>query len=334
MLFLSEMNANILYRAAVTAAAAAWAATACAPVSVGVETSEPGTTWVADEGGGRVVKINKSCTAIVASSPDLGRPVAVVFDPYRGYCWAADADGGRVFRLNSRGLVEKTLYGFGEPVALALFPKENAVWVADRGQGIIYKLSERGNIRAQLGRLNRPTAVAVDGRRGEVYVACANSIVRCDRWAQPISTFYGYKNPLALAFDAGYGYLWVADAGNGRVVKIKPSGEVVAESRALASPTALAVNPRTGFAFAADADAGKIVSLKGDGTVRWTLDEETGRRRPNALAANPSDMSLWVADGYNFAVRKLQGSTGGLADNKPLAGFANPVAIFSDPGTR
>ncbi len=334
MLFLSEMNANILYRAAVAAAAAVWVATACGPVTLGEETSEPGTTWVADEAGGRVVKINKSCTAVIASSPDLGRPVAVVFDPYKGYCWAADADGGRVFRLNSRGLVEKTLYGFGEPVALALFPKEDAVWVADRGQGIIYKLSERGNIRAQLGSLNKPTAVAVDPRRGEVYVACAHSIVRCDRWAQPILTFYGYNNPQALAFDAGYGYLWVADTGNGRVVKIKPSGEVVAESPALASPTALAVNPRTGFAFAADADAGKIVSLKGDGTVRWKLDSEEGRRRPNALAANSSDMSLWVADGYRFVVEKLQGSTGIKADNKPLAGFANPVAISSDPGTR
>jgi DNA-binding beta-propeller fold protein YncE len=328
------MNADTLYRAAVTTAAAVWAATACAPVTVTLETSDPGTTWIADEGGGRVVKINKSCTAVVASSPDLGRPVAVVFDPYKGYCWAADADGGRVYRLNSRGLVEKTLYGFGEPVALALFPKENAVWVADRGQGIIYKLSERGNIRAQLGGLNKPTAVAVDARRGEVYVACANSIVRCDRWAQPIVTFYGYKNPQALSFDAGYGYLWVADTGNGRVVKLKPSGEMVAESRALESPTAVAVNPRTGFAFAADADVGKILSLKGDGTVRWALDEEERRRRPNALAANPSDMSLWVADGYGFVVEKLQGSTGELADNKPLAGFANPVAIFSDPGTR
>lgn len=331
MLLLRYMNAQIVYRAAGTAAAVVLTSAACAPVTVSTETSDPGTTWVADEGNGRVVKINEACTAIVASSPDLGRPVAVAFDAYKGYCWAADADGGRIFRLSSRGILEKTLYGFGEPVALAYSPKENAIWAADRAQGTAYKISELGNIRAQLGNLKEPTAVAVDGRRGEVYVACANSVVRCDRWAQPILTVYGFKNPQSLAFDAGLGFLWVADTGNGRVVKIRPSGQIVAESRALASPTAVAVNPRTGFAFAADADAGKIVSLKGDGTVRWQNDNVG---RPNALAVNPVDMSLWVADGYRFAVEKLRGSDGDPFDDRPLSGFANAVALSTDPGIR
>jgi DNA-binding beta-propeller fold protein YncE len=324
------MSARITRRAAASAAAVILTCLSCAPVTVSTETSDPGTTWVADEGSGRVVKVNDSCTAIVASSPDLGRPVSVVFDTYKGYCWAGDADGGRIFRLTSRGIIEKTLYGFGEPVSMSYFPKEDAVWVADRAQGTVYKLSALGNIRAQIGGLKEPTAVAVDGRRGEVYIACADKVVRCDRWARPIVTFYGYKNPRALAFDAGYGFLWVADTGNGRVVKLKPSGVFVAESRALANPTSIAVNPRTGFCFAADAEAGKIVSLKGDGTVRWTNDTYL---RPNALAANPVDMSLWVADGYRFTVAKLHGSTG-EADDQPLPGFANAVALSTDPGKR
>jgi DNA-binding beta-propeller fold protein YncE len=329
--FSHNMNAKIAYRAASTAAAVILMCLACAPVTISPETSDPGTIWVADEGSGRIVKVNESCTAIVATSPDLGRPVAVVFDPYKGYCWAADADGGRIFRLTSRGVVEKTLYGFGEPVSLSYFPKEDAVWVADRARGTVYKLSALGNIRAQIGGLKEPTAVAVDTRRGEVYIACANKIVRCDRWAQPIYNFYGFKNPQSLAFDAGYGFLWIADTGNGRVVKITPSGQVVAESQALANPTSVAVNPRTGFCFAADAEAGKIVSLKGNGTVRWTNDDY---RRPNALAANSSDMSLWVADGYGFVVAKLKGSTGDVVDDKPLPGFANAVALSPDPGLR
>lgn len=326
------MDPKIACRAAVTAAAFVLINAACAPVTISPETSDPGTTWVADESTGRVIKINKECSAVVASSTDLGRPVAVVFDSYKGYCWAADADGGRVFRLSSRGVAEKTLYGFGEPVSLAYFPKEDAVWVADRAQGKIYKLSEEGTVRAQLGGLQKPTAVAVDGRRGEVYVACANSVVRCDRWAQPIVTFYGYKNPQSLAFDDGYGFLWIADTGNGRIVKIKPSGEVVAESRVLERPNAVAANSRSAFCFAADTEAGKIVSLKTDGTVRWVNDKDYPR--PNALAANPVDMSVWVADGYNFVVAKLIGNTGELADSRPLPGFANPVALYSDPGRR
>jgi DNA-binding beta-propeller fold protein YncE len=326
------MEAKIAYRAAVTAAAVILLNSACGPTTVSTETSDPGTTWVADESNGRVIKINKECTAAVASSTDLGRPVAVVFDSYKGYCWAADADGGRVFRLSSRAVVEKTLYGFGEPVSLAYFPKEDAVWVADRAQGKIYKLTEEGTIRAQLGGLQKPTAVAVDGRRGEVYVACANSVVRCDRWAQPIVTFYGYKNPQSLAFDDGYGFLWIADTGNGRIVKINPSGEVLAESRVLEKPSAVTTNPRSAFCFAADVEAGKIVSLKTDGTVRWVNDKDFPR--PNALAANPVDMSVWVADGYNFVVTKLIGNTGEAAVSRPLPGFANPVALYGDPGTR
>jgi DNA-binding beta-propeller fold protein YncE len=325
------MNAKIVTRAAWTAAAVMLMYLGCAPVTISPETSDPGTMWVVDRGSGCVLKVNESCTAIVATSQDLGRPSAVVFDPYEGYCWVADADGGRVFRLSSRAIVEKTLYGFGEPAALSYFPKEGSVWVADRARGTAYKLSPLGNIRAQIDGLKDPRALAVDTRKGEVYIACENKIVRCDRWATPIYNFYGFNDPQALAFDAGYGFLWVADTGNGRVVKLKPSGEVVAESRALAKPTSIAVNPRTGLCFAADADAGKIVSLKGNGNVRWSTEEY---RRPNAIAANSLDMSVWVADGYSYAVAKLKGNTGELADNKALPGFADAVALSPDPGLR
>jgi DNA-binding beta-propeller fold protein YncE len=312
-------------------APAALIITACEAALAPQDTAAPRTTWVADAASGRVYKIGEACAAVVSTSPDLGRPSAVVFDSYRGYCWVADADGGRVFRLTPRGVLEKTLYGFGEPVALALCPKENAVWVADRAGGKIYKLTERGTVRAELGGLAAPAAVAVDATTGEVYVACARSVVRCDRWAQPIETFYGFSDPRALAFDNGLGFLWVADTGNGRVVKVKRYGEIAAESRALEVPVAIAVNPRTGFCFAADTEHGKIVSLKGDGSTRWTNGDYT---RPTALAANPSDMSLWVADADRFEVAKLHGSTGKAGDYNSLAGFADPVALYTDPGIR
>ncbi|HUU56702.1 MAG TPA: hypothetical protein VMW93_05115, partial [bacterium] len=195
----------------------------------------------------------------------------------------------------------------------------------------IYKLSELGNMRAELGGLNAPAAIAVDATSGDVYVACANSVVRCDRWAEPIQTFYGYSDPQALAFDNGLGYLWVADTGNGRVVKVKRYGEIASASRALEAPSAIAVNPRTGFCFAADRDNGRIVSLTGDGSTRWTNEDF---RKPTALAANPSDMSLWVADADGFVVAKLYGDTGEAGDYNSLAGFGNPVALYSDPGIR
>jgi DNA-binding beta-propeller fold protein YncE len=325
------MKSRRVQRALPLVAAAALVTAACEAALAPLDTADPGTAWVADAASGRVYKIGSGCSAILSSSPDLGRPSAVVFDSYRGYCWAADADGGRVFRLTSRGILQKTLYGFGEPVALALCPKENAVWVADRAQGKIYKLTERGTVRAELGGLNRPAAIAVDATSGDVYVACANSVVRCDRWAQPIQTFYGYKNPRALAFDNGFGYLWVADTGRGRVLKVKRYGEIAAESRALAAPDAVAVNARTGFCFAADRDHGKVVSLRGDGSLRWV---NTEYARPAALAANPYDMSLWVADADGFEVAKLHGNTGKAGRYNSLAGFGEPVALYGDPGIR
>lgn len=325
------MNARPFHRALRLVAPAALIITACEAALAPRETADPGTTWVADAASGRVYKIGEACAAVQSTSPDLGRPSAVVFDSYRGYCWVADADGGRIFRLTPRGVLEKTLYGFGEPVALALSPKENAVWVADRAQGKIYKLTERGTLRAELGGLAAPAAVAVDATTGDVYVACARSVVRCDRWAEPIETFHGYSNPGALAFDNGLGYLWVADTGNGRVVKVNRYGVIEAESRALKVPAAIAVNPRTGFCFAADTENGKIVSLKGDGSTRWTSAEF---KEPTALAANPSDMSLWVADARSYVVAKLHGSSGKADDYNSLAGFADPVALYSDPGIR
>jgi hypothetical protein len=57
-------------------------------------------------------------------------------------------------------------------------------------------------------------------------------------------------------------------------------------------------------------------------------------QRGRALAANPADASVWVADAYDFVVAKLKGNTGKPDGYNSVAGFAEPVALYSDPGAR
>ena len=317
----------------VAAAAAALVYLACGASVTEPDTADKGTTWVADASGG-VYKIGAACKAVAASAVDLGKPSAVVYDSYNGYCWVADVEGGRVLRMTQRGVVDKTLYGFGEPVALAYFPKEGTVWVADRAGGKVSKLGMRGSVMAEVGGFVEPVALAVDYRNGDVFVADKGdgAVVRLDRNAKLKARFRRYDQPSALAFDHGAGYLWVADTGNGRICKTNPTtGETVKTSHALATPSAIAVNAGTNVVFAADITAGKVISLDADASkVRWARNY----KRPTALAANPYDHSLWVADEYSYAVYKLHGNTGNPYDEAVVGGFEKPVALFADPGLR
>jgi len=45
-------------------------------------------------------------------------------------------------------------------------------------------------------------------------------------------------------------------------------------------------------------------------------------------------MSLWVADAESFEVAKLHGSSGEEDGYNSLAGFGEPVALYTDPGIR
>ena len=147
---------------------------------------------------------------------------------------------------------------------------------------------------ATSARLDFPTGVVTDNY-GNIYVAdYSNAVVRKINTSGIISTFAGNNisgysgdggaatnakiNPRGLAFD-GVGNLYIAEPGNNRVRKVSTSGI--------------------------------ITTVAGNGTMGYSGDgaEATNgsMRNPNALVFDASG-NLYIADGYNYAIRKVDGS--------------------------
>ena len=175
---------------------------------------------------------------------------------------------------------------------------------------------------ATAAELNYPRQIATD-RSGNVYVADQNNnVIRKITAAGVVSTYagsptgdYGYadyadpsralfKNPRSVAIDAA-GNLYVADFGNNRIRKISTTGAVT--------------------------------TLAGDGNARYlnssSEDNTASFNGPIAVAVDAVG-NLYVADQRNYAIRKVNVSTGATSTVAGGLGYpdqiGSPVAITTD----
>ncbi len=187
---------------------------------------------------------------------------------------APKADSEGRFTLGERGTGPGR---FIKPVGLAVDGEGN-LYVADSGNHRIQKFDSEGEFIAEVGSLgddegefNEPWGVAVD-TEGNLYVADTwnNRIQKFDRdlnfltqWGQPASDLlnpkpYDFWGPRDVATDAE-GNVWVADTGNGRVLKFAGDGTFLAslgepgsETRQLREPVGIEIAPN-GDILVADA---------------------------------------------------------------------------------
>jgi len=187
---------------------------------------------------------------------------------------APKADSEGRFTLGERGTGPGR---FIKQVGLAV-DSEGNLYVADSGNHRIQKFDSEGGFIAEVGSLgegkgefNEPWGVAVDSE-GNLYVADTwnNRIQKFDhdlnflsQWGQPASDLsnpkpYDFWGPRDVATDAE-GNVWVADTGNGRVLKFTSDGTFLAalgepgtETRQLREPVGIEIAPN-GDVFVADA---------------------------------------------------------------------------------
>jgi uncharacterized protein (TIGR03663 family) len=187
---------------------------------------------------------------------------------------APKADSEGRFTLGERGTGPGR---FIKQVGLAV-DSEGNLYVADSGNHRIQKFDREGGFIAEVGSLgegegefNEPWGVVVDSE-GNLYVADTwnNRIQKFDRdlnfvsqWGQPASDLsnpkpYDFWGPRDVATDAE-GNVWVADTGNGRVLKFTSDGTFLAalgepgtETRQLREPVGIEIAPN-GDVFVADA---------------------------------------------------------------------------------
>jgi trimeric autotransporter adhesin len=154
--------------------------------------------------------------------------------------------------------------------------------------------------------------------------------------------------PMGLAFDLS-GNLLIADSANHRIRKVSNTGVIItiagngsgafsgdedlATSAALDRPTALAVDESGNLYIADSANQrvrklttdGDIDTIAGDGTAGYSGDggqaTETPLNNPVALAVDYSG-TLYIADSFNFRIRKLSGGTITTFAGNGKAGFS------------
>lgn len=114
---------------------------------------------------------------------------------------------------------------FNTPVAIST-DRDGSLYVADYGNHRVQRITTGdawiyGRPGSGAGQLLGPRAVAVDPTGQFFFVAeQGNSRVQCFRFnGQHQAMYSGFKSPSGLAFDAE-GMLWIADTGNGRVLRL------------------------------------------------------------------------------------------------------------------
>jgi len=307
------------------------------PFSVAVDAS--GNVYVADLGNYRIRKFTPGgAIGTVAGNgasgfsgdggPAIGAQVAnpegVAVDA-SGNLFIADQGNARIRKVTPAGLIS-TLAGGG---------------LGDAGPGAF-------------GFLNQPSGVARDNA-GNTYIADANNHrVRKAAANGAISTVAGtgvagfsgdgnaasgaqLNGPRGLVLDAS-GNLYIADAGNYRVRKVDPSGNVTtvagngvccghtgdggaATSAQIGAPYGLAMDS-SGSLYISDignnvvrkvAASGTITTVAGSGAYGYSGDggaaTSAAFRSPYAVAVDSSG-NLYIADTFNYRVRKV--STGGI----------------------
>ncbi|MDE2292071.1 MAG: NHL repeat-containing protein, partial [Elusimicrobia bacterium] len=242
------------------------------------------------------------------------------------------------------GLVDGT--GLSGPVTLALTSQDLVQNAASTSLQLQTGQPARVLALGGSGLLNKPRGVATGPNR--VYVSDTNDgVVRVfDSAGNLLATFGDAKGkdalrlvqPEGLAVD-GSGNIYVADAGNKRVVELSASGTQLAEFGAkhdLKRPMAVAL--LGGKVVVADAQAGELVAFDASGAVasRTELpaatrghdpDDDPSEPRPVALDADGAG-ELWVADAKGGRVLRYDAS---LTLQQTVTGFERPAGVAASP---
>jgi YVTN family beta-propeller protein len=247
-----------------------------------------------------------------ASEPVLANPHDLALGP-DGRLYVSDVGNNRVAVLDPG-----TLAVVGEIGALDLlsphdvaFDSAGRMLVADTGNDRI-AIFEGGEIVGKLtGGINRPEGVAVHPN-GRVYAtgAWSGSIVAFAD-GRPVASAGGLSAPHDVAIDAA-GNLWVADAGNDRMVLFSPELEVLAvldgPDYGWSGPRYLDIDAG-GNLVVADKYSHKIKKIAPDGSIAGVIGSEAGLgpnrfRTPEGVEIR--DGTLFFSDSGNDRIVRYQ----------------------------
>lgn len=248
-----------------------------------------------------------------------------------------------------------TWTGFSSPSGLAVFNNvlNGGVFVADMGHNQVKKYSFNGTLITSWGDggkgkgivpVTSPQALAVDGN-GNLYVVGASGVInKYDNLGNLNSQFTSvlfntsssvnlngavFTGPQGIGVD-GSGNLYVSDTGNGRIVKLNPSGTLGSGFGTSGAVTVVPVAPATQVAplgLAVD-NNGNVAIVANDNNVHYydstgnLMNTYPGFNSPHGITFD-SGNNLFIADTVNRQVE--------VFPNYAL--YLSPGVIFNNGGT-
>ncbi len=254
--------------------------------------------------------------------------------------------------------------GISGPMGVAQSPTNSVVFAADSGHNTLDQLSgtSLSFVKAYSGSYNDPTGLAFDGA-GILYIAdTGNNRILTLSYDSGSGYYTGpsvfltsansvsLSGPTAVAsnhYYNGLATIYIADAGNNRIIKCTSAGVVSAvfggstlyNGVALNDPMGvtvdLAANGSPGNVYIADTGNNRIVELSSTGTyiTSWTTySSGHNLNQPTSISTTYATTEyLWVADSGNHQVDvfPMGGGSGVATSTWALPTGSNPYAIWA-----
>ena len=310
----------------------------------GVSVSALNTTYIADAGNNRIVRIGLDGTRSTVGS-GLLHPYSAVADPStsKEVVFVADAGHNRVLRIDvhptqaiaptfryqlrayaASSTAQRTIgHGFKTPTGIAV-DRKGRVYVADSGHGQIVTVDKQGHQEVFTSGLQNPQAVFIDPF-GNVWVTdTGRGIVSRfaateDGTAGTRTTFKaGLDNPSGVAVDSANN-VFISNTGRDEVLEFRANGEEVMVEGEFAHPTAVAVNG-SGHAFVANQVTSEISVI----TPLYT------REKYNTAPSTNGTAVALLKNGDAVVVSQREGTIEQLSPTKRTilaSGFDHPHGV-------
>jgi len=203
-----------------------------------------------------------------------------------------------------------------------------AIYIVDTGNNRIQKFSLNSEIISlwgQYGRepgmFNSPSAIAISSKGDYLYIVdtANNRIQKFSSdgyfillWGGPdYGTMNGmFSNPQSIAvnYENGQDFVYVADTGNNRVQKFDGYGNWISNITGLNNPQGIASDYNFEYLYVADTGNNKIkkYDIRGNMILEWGgYGTQQGKfRYPRDIAVDKNN-KVYVADGLNYRIQKF-----------------------------
>ena len=279
-----------------------------------------GTGNLAKDGGGPVL------ATISPDNTTFGDIRGVAVDPFNRMIWVLDAGNNRVVKFSQTTINDTinevvSIIGFSEPQAIAVDRNTGTCWVADTGNSRIVRLE--WDI--------------------ESYATARQYLLNLNTGGHNVNSS-SFVHPVDLAVNqypypgSEAGTCWVTDAGNNGLFKIDPSNNIIlTRVWGFNNPKDIDLDLYPGYIWVADTDSNRVVMISpyipndtmvnsNSGNYHLSL---TGLNRPEAVAVNWVDKTVWIADTMHDKVihAEYDQDLGIIKVKNTITGFYEPFDL-------